>query len=400
MELKEADVIEFRGGEIKNPEIVVGIPSLNEENTIADVTEHIAGGLQKYYPERRAVIINVDNASTDNTRENFLNADTGSISRGYISTPEGKKGKGRNFHNLFEYISKVNADAAVVMDADLTSSKPEWMVKFLQPVLEGGCSFVSPIYRRHPYDGTITNNLCYPITYALNKYNIRQPIGGDFAFDASMATHWLKENWYECTMQYGIDIFMSTTSVYHGQKIGSTHLGQKAHKPSAPNLLPMFQEVCLSLFNILRDDRDKWEPLKDEEVRQPEKYFPPSGQQDPFPDLNVDAEAIIIHIEQTYEKWGENMEIFLEGELLEKSKKMIEEDDYSLDSEQWVLILLNALKTYLKTDNEDIITGLLPLYFLRQISFIQKTEHMPPEECEQLFHEQAELLREKAAQIL
>ncbi|MFP4687973.1 MAG: glycosyltransferase, partial [bacterium] len=361
--------------------------------------KHIAGGLQKYYPNRRCIIINVDNASTDKTKENFLNADTGPIPRGYISTAAGKKGKGRNFHNLFEYIATVEAEAAVVMDADLTSSKPEWMVKFLQPVLEGGCSFVSPIYKRHPYDGTITNNLCYPITYALNKYDIRQPIGGDFAFDAAMASHWLKENWYECTMQYGIDIFMSTTSVYQGGKIGSTHLGQKAHKPSAPNLLPMFQEVCLSLFNILRDDRDKWENLASD-VRQPEKYFPPTGEQSPFPELTVDTGAITLRIEETYEKWGKNMGIFLDGELLTEAVKLIETDDYSLDSEMWVEVLLAALKSYLETSNEKIITGLLPLYFLRQISFIKKTQDMPPEECEKLFHQQAELLRQKAEKLL
>lgn len=393
MELKEAETIITEDNIPDQPELIVGIPSLNEEDTIAEVAQHIAGGISKYYPNRSTVIVNVDNASTDNTRENFLDANTGDCKKAYISTEPGKKGKGRNFYNLFEYASKVNPEALVVQDADLTSSRPEWIVKFLHPILEGGCDYVTPIYKRHPYDGTITNNLCYPITYALNKYNVRQPIGGDFAFSGEMASYWLEENWYDCTLQYGIDIFMTTTSIYKGEKIGCTHLGRKAHKPSAPNLLPMFQEVCESLFNILRDDRAEWENLS-EETREPERYFPPVGDSS-FPELSVDTESIAHRIENTYEDYSQNMELFLPDELLNRARKMIDTGDYQLDSQMWVDVLVNAISSYLDDSDKKIITGLLPLYFLRQISFIRETRDLPPQECEERFEKQAKLLKER-----
>ena len=393
MELKEAETIITEDEIPTSPDIIVGIPSLNEEDTIAEVAEHIARGITKYYPNRSTVIVNVDNASTDNTREKFLNADSGNCSKAYISTEPGKKGKGRNFYNLFEYASKVQPEAVVVQDADLTSSRPEWIVKFLHPVLEGGCDFVTPIYKRHPYDGTITNNLCYPITYALNKYNVRQPIGGDFAFSGEMAAYWLQENWYDCTLQYGIDIFMTTTSIYKGGKIGCTHLGQKAHKPSAPNLLPMFQEVCESLFNILRDDREMWEDLPPE-TREPSRYFPPLGEST-FPELTVDTESIAHRIEETNEDYGQNMELFLPEDLVEKAREMISSGEYELDRQMWVEVLTEAISSYLEDSDKKIITGLLPLYFLRQISFVRETRNLPPEECEERFEKQAQLLKER-----
>ncbi len=395
MDFDEADEITFESREVDSANIVVGVPSLNEENTIANVVEQVAGGLKKYFPNRRAVIANVDNASTDDTRKNFLEADTGHCSKVYISTPEETKGKGRNFHNLFQFVNQVRAEAVVVVDADLTSIKPEWIVKFLNPVLESGCDFVTPFYKRHPYDGTITNNLCYPITYALNKYDIRQPIGGDFAFSGEMADYWLKENWYDCTMQYGIDIFLTTTTVYKGGKVGITHLGKKAHKPSAPNLLPMFQEVCESLFNLLDDDRECWEEL-DEEIRKPERYFPPSGGESTFPELTVDTEAIALRIEDTYEDYGQYISAFLDDSLASRVIEMIEEENYELHREIWVDVLLQAIKQYLRERDKSIIQGLLPIYFMRQISFIRKTREISPAECEELFKKQAKLLQEKA----
>ncbi len=393
MDLQEAAEVTFEPERVEDPELMVGIPSLNEEETIANVVEQVAGGLEKYYPERRAVIVNVDNASTDNTRSEFLNAESLHCSKVYISTEEGKKGKGRNFHNLFEYVSLEEPEAVVVVDADLTSIRPEWMIKFFNPILEAGCDFVTPYYKRHPYDGTITNNLCYPITYAVNKYNVRQPIGGDFAFAGEMGKYWLQENWYECTMQYGIDIFQTTTSIYKGGKIGITHLGKKAHKPSAPNLLPMFQEVCESLFNLLDDDRHIWAKFSGE-IREPDRYFPPVGNDAEFPDLTVDTEAIALRIEDTYDDYGDYLSLFLEPALAKKVITMIEKQNYELHSDIWVEILLAAMKSYLENRDKKIIQGLLPVYFLRQISFIRKTRDLPPARCEEMFHEQAEKLRQ------
>jgi hypothetical protein len=47
----------------------------------------------------------------------------------------------------------------------------------LRPVLEQDYQYVTPIYSRHKYDGTITNNIVYNLTRALYGKRIRQPIG-------------------------------------------------------------------------------------------------------------------------------------------------------------------------------------------------------------------------------
>ena len=53
--------------EQQSAEIVVGLPSYNHVGTIAGVVRSIRQGLLEFFPERKAVIVNVDGGSTDDT---------------------------------------------------------------------------------------------------------------------------------------------------------------------------------------------------------------------------------------------------------------------------------------------------------------------------------------------
>ncbi|MGB2763618.1 MAG: glycosyltransferase family A protein, partial [Candidatus Aminicenantaceae bacterium] len=54
---------------IKKVDILVGIPSYNNENTISHVLKAVRLGLTKYFPKFRSIIVNSDCGSTDNTRK-------------------------------------------------------------------------------------------------------------------------------------------------------------------------------------------------------------------------------------------------------------------------------------------------------------------------------------------
>jgi glycosyltransferase involved in cell wall biosynthesis len=56
-------------------DIVVGIPSFNNARTITHVVRAVAGGLAKYFPDRKSIIVNSDGGSTDGTREAVMGAD-------------------------------------------------------------------------------------------------------------------------------------------------------------------------------------------------------------------------------------------------------------------------------------------------------------------------------------
>jgi len=55
--------------EIESADILVGIPSYNNEKTIAHVIQMVTHGLAVHYKDRRCVIFVADGGSTDDTRE-------------------------------------------------------------------------------------------------------------------------------------------------------------------------------------------------------------------------------------------------------------------------------------------------------------------------------------------
>jgi len=233
-------------------DIIIGIPSYNEEKNIKFVTRQVALGLKKYFKDSSCLIINIDNNSNDRTRQEFLNTNTLDIPKIYISTEPNIKGKGNNLFNLFCFVKGLEPKAVATIDADLKSINPLWVKELIQPILDG-FDYVIPNYLRDKDDATITNHFIYPIILGLFGKNIRQPIGGDFAFSTKLVEYWLNQEWNEEVRQFGIDVFMTSYALLGNFKIASANLGVKIHKVKEPSrdLSPMFSQVLSTFFNIL-----------------------------------------------------------------------------------------------------------------------------------------------------
>src|SRR5512134_2926779 len=193
--------------EIGEVEVLVGIPSYNNAETIGHVVRAVSAGLAKYFSDRRAVLINSDGASGDGTPEivgrtmvdfgALLISDQLSPLHKIITPYHGIPGKGSAFRTIFEIARRLKAKACAVVDSDLRSITPEWIELLLRPIMEEGYDYVAPYYLRHKYDGTITNSLAYPLTRALYGQRVRQPIGGEFGFSGALASHYLDQHVWE-----------------------------------------------------------------------------------------------------------------------------------------------------------------------------------------------------------
>ena len=172
-------------------DILVGIPSYNNVETIGFVVEQVDKGLRQYFPKKKALIIDSDGGSSDGTQKAFESVET-ETEKQFITYCNPVPGKGSAFKEIWEIGLDKGAKQFVVVDSDLHSIRPEWIKKMVSP-LDGGTDYCTPFYSRHKYDGTITNQICFPITYGLFCHNIRQPIGGDFSFSARLAKFWLKQ---------------------------------------------------------------------------------------------------------------------------------------------------------------------------------------------------------------
>jgi hypothetical protein len=152
----------------------------------------------------------------------------------------------------------------VVVDADLKSITPQWIQYLCEPLFSG-FQYVTPIYVRHKYDGSITNHIAYPLLRTLFGLRVRQPIGGDFGFSRRMAQAFLSEKiWNKRIANFGIDIWMTAVAIARRFNVCQTFLGTpKSHRTKDPakHLGPMFMQVITTIFDLMIDFEYFWKDI-------------------------------------------------------------------------------------------------------------------------------------------
>ena len=380
---------------ITEADIVVGLASYNEADSIAYPTQQASQGLTRYYGDRSSVILNCDNHSPDGTEQAFLETAT-DVPKIYITTPPDTPGKGYNFENMFRKVLELNAEMLICIDADLESITPEWMKYFIEP-LEDGYDFVNPIYSRHKYDGTITNSICMPIVYGLFCRNIRQPIGGDFAMSARLARHLICQPWHLTTEEYGIDIFMTMNAVLGGFRMGETGLGAKIHKPSAPKLGPMFVQVVSTAFLTVLRSFDTWK--KASEVEQAPLYGLRRKMKPQ--DLAIDRAAIEKNARDGFVHTQGTLERELPADLYKDLTRMYCDGTIDISAEQWCRIVYEMIVAF--RDSKDqlaVVDSLKCLYFGRALSFMNKTWDWDNDRAEDEILAQAEIFHNRRGDLI
>ena len=349
--------------------VVVGIPSYNESDSISYVTKIVDEGLGEYFPGKKSIIVNVDNNSPDNTKEAFLDTNT-RIEKKYISTSHGIRGKGNNILNLFNFAIQVHADIVIIVDADLKSITKEWIEYLGRPVADG-YDYVTPLYSRHQFDGTITNHICYPVMFGMFSMDIRQPIGGEFAFSPKLIKYLLKQSWTESTKQYGIDIFMSLNAVLGGFKICQSGLGTKIHKASAPKLGIMFEQVIDTLLTVLVQNKGAWMTRNNGDFVAPDTF----GLKDLAEPQELDINILDLKekARMEYSKYQTDIKELLEPYAFSRIHEMFQVEVFDLTILLWTQIFYSLVYRYdiskSSKERKKIINSLKPLYFARSLSF-------------------------------
>jgi glycosyltransferase involved in cell wall biosynthesis len=379
--------IHDRVRDIKEADILVGIPSYNNAGTIAHVVRAVHAGLVKYFPEKKCVIVNSDGGSTDGTRDVVQNTsieDFESILVRHrtepvfkIATPyHGIPGKGSAFRTIFEIADILNVRACVVVDSDLRSITPEWIELLVKPVLGAEFDFVAPLYHRHKYDGTITNSIIYPVTRALYGKRVRQPIGGDFGFSGKLAGFYLsKDVWDTDVARYGIDIWMTTSAIANDFKVCQSFLGAKIHDPKDPgaDLSSMLYQVVSAALDLMEQYSEKWKTVKGTEAV-PSFGFNYAVGLEPV-SVNIDKmiERFRLGVKELIRLWKE----FLSKDIIDFLQRAaaLPRDKFNFPDEIWVEIVYSfAIAAHKKLMNrEHLLKSLTPLYIGRTASFVRET---------------------------
>ena len=373
-------MIEINPHGVKEADIVVAIPSYNEADSISFPVTQADKGLVKYFGDKKAVIINCDNNSPDNTKEVFLNTST-QVPKIYISTPAGIKGKGNNFRNLFKKVLELKAKAIIVIDADLKSITPEW-IKHLGEPLFNGFSYVAPLYVRHKYDGTITNGIAYPLTRALYGRRIRQPIGGDFGFSGKLAKIYLESKlWDDYIANFGIDIWMTTLAICNRVRVCQAFMGKpKIHRVKDPgaDLGPMFRQVIGTIFKMMTYFDSFWLKIK---YSRPTAIFGFGlGETEMPPEIKVNTERLREKFHEGFTTYKDIWEQILSKDVYRKllEIKDLKKEHFNFPVDLWARLLFDIAVSYrdVVVDRDLMMESLIPLYFGKTLSFVKKTASM------------------------
>jgi glycosyltransferase involved in cell wall biosynthesis len=383
---------------VESAELVVGIPSLNEADSISTPTAAADEGLKRFFPDRKSVIINCDNNSPDLTREAFLRVPT-ETPKIYLSTPEGVSGKGNNLLNLFQRSLELGAKGIVVVDADLRSITPGWIRNLAEPLLNG-YDYVAPVYLRHRYESTVSNNIVYPMTRCLYGRRVREPMAGDFAVSAHLAKAILEAPWEEHATRYGANTLITTLAVASGLPICQSFLGgPRIHKTKdrALHLPSVFCDNCAVLFSLMDTHKDLWKDVRWS------KPIPVFGLNDEEPvaepkEMQISLQDVLEKFNSGFLRFREIWKQVLHQDLFGKVREIqnLPLEAFEFPNLLWALILYDYATAFRRetVPREACLESLMPLYFGRICSGARITAHMDVRGVEVYVEEQCRIFEE------
>lgn len=268
-------------------ELVVGVATYNDADTIADVAAAIRTGLQDVFAGREARgeasvadsrILLADGASNDGTLQRARDA-LGPASANLVEVTypraaadlldvayHGRPARARALRAILEGARDLGVKACVVIDGGIRTVAPGWIAALAGPVIDDGFDYVSPFYARHPYEGALTKGIVYPLFRALYGVRLRQPAVGEFGGSARLVEAYLDDDvWERDGAQIGIDLWLAAGAAAGGYKLCEAPLGRRTYHARAEEALDLgttLVQVVGALFGDLEGRVDVWQRVR------------------------------------------------------------------------------------------------------------------------------------------
>jgi hypothetical protein len=250
-----------RLAEIGPADLLIGIPSYKNEQTIGAVIRTAADGANQYFANLKSAIAVVDGGSSDETVHAALNQPIPPAIQRIVTSYQGIQGKGSAVRTIFEIARAVNAKACLVLEADLYSLTPEWIPKMAGPILSSEFDLAVPTYARPLVEGAVNDILAYPLTRLLYSADVRAPMAGDFAVSGDLATKlYHRDVWETDVARHGIDIWITTIAINDNLRMCQTPLTPKIEnkREAAVAFDPGFVQSVGTLFRMMEIYRRRW----------------------------------------------------------------------------------------------------------------------------------------------
>lgn len=374
--------------------IVVGIPTYREADTIARSITQIDRGLERSYGAENCLIVNIDNQSDDGTREVFLGTKT-ACPKHYVSTGDSPRGKGKNLLRLFELALEVGAQYVATLDADVVTMTPEWPTNLLEPLMSREADYTLPIYTRNRFEGSTTNHFAFPLMYGVYGAYLRQPIGGEFGLSRKLMEYLVQQDVIETTQQYGIDMFMTCHAVAGGFTCQEVFLGRKLHKPSFPKIAPMFAQIATTALWVTHGYRAKLPHLVSTNAVTETEHGGIDPEQKPS-----SPSAIVELLQRARQDFVQLGNEQLLGSTYSEIAAVMKSNEPEISAQLWIRFLAICVRRSLQEECTadqlvQMVKVITPVFLCRAATLWRQAGGMEPAAVEWEIRNQAELFRQE-----
>lgn len=379
-------------------DLVVGIPSYNNADTIRHVKDAVVAGLAEFFPDKRSIIVLSDGGSQDETRHLFEETGRDAPPTLIVSHPvpgvqtigtrdRGILGYENAFRAIFEITSRLEAKACAVIDGNLRSVTPEWVSLLIKPIIERNFDLVAPLYRRHKYDGSLTNSVVYPMNRALYGKRMKYQSGGGSGFSGKLVSSYLaKDVWGGHIAQLGLDNWMTTVAVVEGHEVCQAYLGPRDQdlKESQVELSLMLSQAVGSVFSLMEAYQAVWDGRNGSS---PVPIFGAS--------YEVGTEPVAVNVTRMVKAFKQGLrdllplwEIILAEDTMAQvlPLSIMDAEEFRFPIDVWVRVIYDCAISYHEkvVHREHLLKALTPLYLGRTASFVMETRESDAEEVERV----------------
>jgi hypothetical protein len=372
-------------------DLVVGLVSYNDAETIGGVTAALCTGLRDCSAGWTSRIVLADAGSTDDSVARaraaaggcgLVEIAGGSPPADLLAVPyHGVPGRARVLRSILAAARDSKARVCVAIDARVRTIEPSWLQSLVDPIAREACAFVSPYYLRHPYDGALTKGIVYPVSRALYGVRLRQPAAGEFACSPAVIERLLGDDiWDGDGARVGIDLWLTTSVMAGGFPAGEAILGLRPHRPRDEDPLDLpttLAQVVGSLFADIENRVEVWQRVRGS------KPIVQFGMAQPEPAARapvVDPERLIESYRLGYRELRDLWTWILPPRTIVDLGRLIAlpRGRFVLDDELWARIVYDFAIAYrLRVVARDhLLRSLVPLYLGWLASFVQQTREL------------------------
>jgi glucosylglycerate synthase len=364
-------------------DILVGVPTHNDANTVEPTIRAVQAGIVKTFPRERAVIINADGGSTDGTPDVIMNASISDVHHSFggytlrtlhaISTRYGHSpSSAAALRTILAAAELLRAKACTVICPESANIDADGVANLLRPVYRENFDFVAPIYRRHKFEGILLTNLLYPMTRALYGVRVREPYASEFGFSGHLASQFLiQHRWSDEAQEYDPELELTIRALSDGCRVCQTFLGARSPtKRQSRDLVHAMRQTVGVLFSSLDSTFPVWS------TKTASQPVPTHG-----PEFDVGVEPLRTnrkHLKEMFSAGVVELESVLNSILLRSTLgelqqiATLDDDEFRFTPELWVKTVYEFAAAYHKSvmSRDHILQALVPLSRGRMFTFL------------------------------